>query len=62
MSMLYRHHTEFAVGHGVAVHAESSDSPDRGVLVKTVIIPRHEVPRTTPPTPPRTRHSANWPG
>jgi hypothetical protein len=51
MAMLYRRHAEFAVGHGVSVHAESSpEAPDRGVLVKTVLIPRHEVPRTTPPT------------
>jgi ribosomal protein L24E len=51
MAMLYRRHTEFAVGHGVSVHAESSpDAPDRGVLVKTTFIPRYEVPRTTPPT------------
>jgi hypothetical protein len=51
MAMLYRRHAEFAVGHGVSVHAESSpDAPDRGVLVKTTFIPRYEVPRTTPPT------------
>jgi len=51
MAMLYRRHAEFAVGHGISVHAESSpDAPDRGVLVKTTFIPRYEVPRTTPPT------------
>ncbi len=51
MAMLYRRHVEFAVGHGVAVHAEASpDEPDRAVLVKTCIIPRHEISRTTPPT------------
>jgi len=51
MAMLYRRHVEFAVGHGVSVHAEPShDEPDRAVLLKTCIIPRHEVPRTTPPT------------
>src|SRR6516225_5971608 len=51
MAMLYRRHAEFAVGHGISVHVESSpDAPDRGVLVKTTFIPRYEVPRTTPPT------------
>lgn len=51
MALLYRRHVEFAVGHGVSVHAESSpDEPDRAVLLKTAMIPRYEVPRTTPPT------------
>jgi hypothetical protein len=51
MAMLYRRHVEFAVGHGVSVHAEVSDeSPDQAVLVRTVVVPRYEVPRTTPPT------------
>jgi len=51
MDMLYRHRVEFAVGHGVSVHAESpQDAPDHAVLVKTEIIPGYEVPRTTPPT------------
>jgi hypothetical protein len=51
MAMLYRRHAEFAVGHGISVHAESSpDAPDRGALVKTTFIPRYEVGRTTPPT------------
>ena len=51
MEMLYRNHVEFAVGHGVGVHAEvSKESPDRAVLVKTRVVPVHEVPTTTPPT------------
>ena len=51
MAMLYRHHVEFAVGHGVSVHAEvAKDSPDRAVSIETVIVPTYEVPRTTPPT------------
>jgi hypothetical protein len=51
MEMLYRHQVEFAVGHGVGVHAEvSRESPERAVLVKTKIVPVHEVPTTTPPT------------
>lgn len=51
MAMLYRHHVEFAVGHGVSIHAEvSSESPERAVSIETSVIPAYEVPRTTPPT------------
>lgn len=51
MAMLYRHHVEFAVGHGVSVHAEvAKDSPDRATRIETVIVPCYEVPRTAPPT------------
>ncbi len=51
MAMLYRHHVEFAVGHGVSVHAEvAADSPDKATSIETVIIPTYEVPRTAPPT------------
>ncbi|HWR65792.1 MAG TPA: DISARM system helicase DrmA [Bellilinea sp.] len=51
MSMLYREQVEFAVGHGVAVHAElAPGSYDRAVLIKTVIAPGFELPRVTPPT------------
>jgi hypothetical protein len=51
MALLYRHHVEFAVGHGISVHAQvAKDSPDRATSIETVIVPCHEVPRTTPPT------------
>lgn len=51
MAMLYRHHVEFAVGHGVSVHAEvSKESTDSATLIETVIVPTYEVPRTAPPT------------
>ncbi|MCE3014792.1 MAG: DISARM system helicase DrmA [Pirellula sp.] len=51
MAMLYRHQVEFAVGHGVSVHAEvSKESSDRAVSIETVIVPTYEVPRTAPPT------------
>ena len=51
MAMMYRHHVEFAVGHGISVHAEvSKDSSDRAVSIETVIVPTYEVPRTAPPT------------
>jgi len=51
MAMLYRHQVEFAVGHGVSVHAEvSEEASDRATQIRTQFIPRHEVPRTSPPT------------
>lgn len=51
MAMLYRHEVEFAVGHGVSVHAEVSEkSPNRATVVRTQVVPQYEVPRTTPPT------------
>ena len=51
MAMLYRHHVEFAVGHGISVHAEvSKDTSDRATSIETVIVPTYEVPRTAPPT------------
>lgn len=51
MAMLYRRQVEFAVGHGVSVRAKvSEESPDRAVMVKTQVVPRHEVPKVTPPT------------
>jgi len=50
-AMLYRHQVEFAVGHGISVHAEvSEESSDRATSIETVVIPSYEVPRTTPPT------------
>jgi len=51
IGMLYREQLEFAVGHGVAVHAElASGSYDKAVSLKTVIAPTFELPRVTPPT------------
>ena len=51
MAMLYRHQVEFAVGHGVSVHADvSEDFSDRATLIRTEFVPRHEAPRTAPPT------------
>ena len=40
MALLYRHHVEFAVGHGISVHAEvAKDSSDRATSIETVIVP-----------------------
>jgi hypothetical protein len=51
IAMLYRGQVEFAVGHGVSVHAEvSAESLDRATRIETVIVPSYEVPRTAPPT------------
>ena len=50
LEMIYRHHVEFAVGHGVAVHAITSEgNPERAIEVRTVIIPEFEVPVTETP-------------
>ncbi|PWB56025.1 MAG: helicase [Anaerolineales bacterium] len=51
MGMLYREQVEFAVGHGVAVHAElAPGSFDQAISLKTVVAPLFELPRVTPPT------------
>ena len=51
MAMLYRHHVEFAVGHGVSVHAECPPGEcNRAVRISTRVAPTYEVSRTTPPT------------
>jgi hypothetical protein len=51
MGMLYLEQVEFAVGHGVAVHADLlPGSYDLAVVLKTVIAPAFELPRVTPPT------------
>lgn len=48
---LYRHHLEFAVGHGVSVHAETApDDPTRARSLETRSVPFHDVPMQTPPT------------
>jgi len=51
MEMLYRNYVEFAVGHGVSVHAETPPGvTDKAIRIKTRVIPAYEVCRTTPPT------------
>jgi hypothetical protein len=50
LGLIYRRRVEFAVGHGVAVHAETPPSdPTRATLVRTEVIPRYEVPVTETP-------------
>lgn len=50
LSLIYRRRVEFAVGHGVAVHAETSaEDPARALVVRTEVIPHYEVPVTETP-------------
>lgn len=51
LAMLYRRHVEFAVGHGVAVHADVDPADvNRATKIVTRVVPNYEVPKTTPPT------------
>ena len=51
MAMLYRKQVEFAAGHGISVHAETSPTDScRAVKIKTSVIPKYEVRKVTPPT------------
>ena len=50
LGLIYRRRVEFAVGHGVAVHAETpDDDPTHAVEVRTEVIPSFEVPVTETP-------------
>ncbi|MDA0892584.1 MAG: DISARM system helicase DrmA, partial [Proteobacteria bacterium] len=50
LEMVYRKQVEFAVGHGVAVHGESSaENIERATEVRTVVMPDYEVPVTETP-------------
>ncbi len=51
LEMLYRHRLEFAVGHGVSVHATLPE-PDatRAAMLETEFVPCSEVEQQTPPT------------
>lgn len=52
MAMLYRRVVEFAVGHGVAVHAETPPAnPWEAVRIETRAIPTYEVEQQTASTP-----------
>jgi hypothetical protein len=49
LEMLYRHQREFAVGHGIAVHATLPEPlAERATQVETEWVPRFEVPQQTP--------------
>lgn len=50
LGLIYRRRVEFAVGHGVAVHAETAqDDPTRAIEIRTEVIPSYEVPATETP-------------
>ncbi len=50
LDLLYREKVEFAVGHGVAVHAEAAEGdPYRATAVRTAVIPRSEVAKVEAP-------------
>src|SRR5690606_25866682 len=52
LEMLYRHRLEFAVGHGVSVHATLPDSEaTRAMVLETTFVPQAEVAQQTAPTP-----------
>lgn len=50
LEMVYRKRVEFAVGHGVAVHAVSPEGePEKAVEIRSVVIPETEVEVTETP-------------
>lgn len=50
LEMIYRKQVEFAVGHGVSVHAKTAvDDPEKADEVRTVVMPQFEVPVTETP-------------
>jgi hypothetical protein len=52
MRLLYRNVVEFAVGHGVAVHAAvAPETPHRATKLETRVIPTYAVERMDPPRP-----------
>lgn len=50
LELIYRKQVEFAVGHGIAVHATPADNDsEKATEIKTVILPEYEVPVTEAP-------------
>lgn len=49
LEMIYRNRVEFAVGHGVAVHAETADDVTLATEVRTTVLPQYEVQVTETP-------------
>lgn len=51
LAMLYRKHVEFAVGHGVSVHATTREGEwERAIKIETTFVPSYDVPLTEAPT------------
>ena len=49
LEMIYRNRVEFAVGHGVAVHATTADDVTLATEVRTTVMPQYEVQVTETP-------------
>lgn len=49
LEMIYRNRVEFAVGHGVAVHAETAEDITLATEVRTTVMPQYEVQVTETP-------------
>ena len=49
LEMIYRKRVEFAVGHGVAVHAETAEDVTLATEVRTIVMPQYEVQVTETP-------------
>ena len=49
LEMIYRNRVEFAVGHGVAVHAETAEDVTLATEVRTMVMPQFEVQVTETP-------------
>jgi ribosomal protein L24E len=49
LEMIYRNRVEFAVGHGVAVHAATADDVKLATEVRTTVLPQYEVQVTETP-------------
>lgn len=50
LEMIYRKEVEFAVGHGIAVHADcDGENSERATEIRTVVMPQYEVPVTETP-------------
>ena len=52
LAMTYRARVEFAIGHGISVHAVTAPGQsDRAVLLSTCAVPAYELARTDAPSP-----------
>lgn len=50
LEMIYRNHVEFAVGHGISVHAiPANEDLERAIEIRTKVLPDYEVPVTETP-------------
>lgn len=50
LEMVYRNRVEFAIGHGISVHATTVENdPLRATEIRTVVVPQYEIPVTETP-------------